>query len=211
MVPTKLGFVQHWVNLVYRNSWHGLKSFSSDFDYFLLEISPTNLKLRNVQNPSEETNNGNLCVQCGWLFPAQSSQPRLDFRSPVPMQKKKSHVWQWAFLMPVLRDRKIEGSQELGNQETPGSIRNLVSKPKWRNYLSIWHQSPDVIFWPQLPCTYIYVYANTLLLLSSVGKSFLSYHVCVSYVHVYIHTNVYTMHMAQTKQILMTHTEKLKK
>lgn len=128
-----------------------------------------------------------------------------------PCKKKKSHVWQWAFLMPVLRDRKIEGSQELGNQETPGSIRNLVSKPKWRNYLSIWHQSPDVIFWPQLPCTYIYVYANTLLLLSSVGKSFLSYHVCVSYVHVYIHTNVYTMHMAQTKQILMTHTEKLKK
>lgn len=53
---------------------------------------------------------------------------------------------------------------------------------------------------------------NTLLLLlSSVGASFLAYHVCVSYVHVYIHTNAYTMHMAQTKQILMTHTYKFKK
>lgn len=175
-----------------------------------MEISFTNLKLylRNVQNPSEETNHGNLHFQCGWWFPAQSSQSRLDFRSFVPMQKKKkkSHAWQWALIMPVLRDRKIEGSQELGNQQTPGSVRNLVSKPKWRNYLSIWHQSPDVIFWPQLPCTY--VYAVTLLLLSSVGASFLAYHVCVSYVHVYIHTNAYTVHMAQTKQILMTHTYK---
>lgn len=116
----------------------------------------------------------------------------LDLTSGLscPCKKKKSHAWQWALIMPVLRDRKIEGSQELGNRQTPGLVRNLVSKPKWRNYLSIWHQSPDVIFWPQLPCTY--AYAILFFFFSPLWARPSLPTMCVCHMFMYIYTQTHT-------------------